>query len=564
MGQIRLWARSAARPLPYSQAGMGIQPTAATLQTGRPAAAPADATRTGVLTRVRGAPLPAIAVALAVLAGIVLRVVLLRQSLFADELSTYWIVARHGLGEVLALLYSHGRIQHAEITPPLFFILSWVTAQIGHAPELLRAPSLVAGVLTIPLVYALGVRTAGRAAGMLAAALTALSPFMIYYSAEARSYGVMMLLATGSTLAMLRALDGDGRRWWILYGACSWGAFLTHYTCAFLLAAQFLWLVVSRPDARRPALLANAAALIALLPWTGGLINDFRSPTTQILSALSPFTWHDVRLSLEHWSVGYPYVTAGGLRRLPGVPALVLLAIALLTVVAGLAVRLRRGAADRRLPELASSRLALVILLALSVPVGEAVASALSTHIFGVRNLAASWPPLALACSGAAMLLPRRMRVAVAVLSVAAFVLGAAHMLSARFRRPDFHGVAAMIDRLASPGAVVLDGSGELSPGPLTGLDLTLRAPVRVIRFGAPQERDHPFTLFDRIDPIPVAIARGFAAARGGEVFLVRYIRPAVPAAPPPYRLIRRRVFPSLTTLVVEVFSPRGRSGVRR
>ena len=86
---------------------------------------------------------------------------------------------------------------------------------LGDTPELLRAPALLAGTATIPLVYVLGLRTVGRRAALVATALTAFSPFMIYYSAEARAYGLMMLLLVCSTLAMLLAIDTRRRRWWV-------------------------------------------------------------------------------------------------------------------------------------------------------------------------------------------------------------------------------------------------------------------------------------------------------------------------------------------------------------
>ena len=112
-----------------------------------------------------------------------LRLAVAYQSLFADELSTRWVVAGHSLGDVISIVHTD-----AEITPPLSFVASWLATRVALTPELLRAPSLVAGAVTIPLVYAVGVRTVGRRAAIVAAALTALSPFMVYYSAEARGY----------------------------------------------------------------------------------------------------------------------------------------------------------------------------------------------------------------------------------------------------------------------------------------------------------------------------------------------------------------------------------------
>ena len=242
------------------------------------------------------------------LVGFALRVAVSQQDLFADELSTYWIVATNDLGGVISTVNSD-----AEITPPLSFVLAWLSTQVDLSPEWLRAPSVLAGTLTIPLVFWVGARTVGRGAGLLAAALTTFAPFMVYYSAEARGYAVMIALVTLSTLAMLLAVDG--RRWaWALYAAASAAAVYTHYTSVFVLAAQALWVLWAHPEARRPALIANAAAAAAYLPWVGGFRNDLDSPTTKILSALQPFNLDQVRLSLEHWSVGYPYGNVVGLR----------------------------------------------------------------------------------------------------------------------------------------------------------------------------------------------------------------------------------------------------------
>ena len=176
------------------------------------------------------------------------------QSIFADELSTYWISATHALGGVLSLMYGTAAIQHAEITPPLYFLAVVADHAGRHMPgAVLRLPSLIAGAVTIPLVYAARPAPLGRRAALVAAALTALSPFMIYYSGEARAYALMMLLLVASTLSMLLALDTGRARWWVLYAACSCAAFYTHYTAAFILATQFVWLVWAHPrgSARR-------------------------------------------------------------------------------------------------------------------------------------------------------------------------------------------------------------------------------------------------------------------------------------------------------------------------
>ena len=70
----------------------------------------------------------------------------------------------------------------------------------GTARARLRLPSAVFGVLTIPLVYALGRTIRDHRLGIVAALLFAISPFQVWYSQEARGYS---LLTLGATSAML-------------------------------------------------------------------------------------------------------------------------------------------------------------------------------------------------------------------------------------------------------------------------------------------------------------------------------------------------------------------------
>jgi hypothetical protein len=476
----------------------------------------------------RAAALPVLAVAALTAIGAVLRVIVAHQSVFADELSTYWISVTHGLGGVLSLLYSSGRIQHAEITPPLSFLASWLSTRPGATVELLRAPALLAGTATIPLVYALGLRSVGRRAALLAAALTALSPFMIYYSAEARAYGLMMFLLACSTLSMLLAIDTERKRYWVLFAVFSAAAFYTHYTSTFVLAVQLLWLLSVEPQARRRALIATAGAAALVLPWIPGLVADLRSPTLTLLSALSAFTPHAVRVDIEHWAIGYPYAqsptlpsVASGLGNLPGVPALVLLALALVASVGGVAGRVRRSGWREPLRSVGGRRVALMFALMLATPVGEILGSAIGNHIIGVRDLAASWPYLALAAAAFAIAAGRRVGTAAAVLGLVAFGLAAAKMLEARFQRPNYQAAASYVAAHARAGDVVIDETGGLSPGPLTGFDVAFRRRLTVVRALSPAERDHPFTVFDPIVSFRSAVGEAVKDAHGGRVFLV-------------------------------------------
>lgn len=499
---------------------------------------------------------PALAVVIAAtVVGVALRVAFATQSLNADELSTRWIVSTNGLWGVVSMVHTD-----AEITPPLYFVLAWLTTRVDLTPELLRAPSLVAGTLCIPLVFALGRRTVGRRAALVATVLTALSPFMTFYSAEARAYGVVMLLTLLSTLALLVAAEGGRTRWWVAYAVFACGAVYTHYTSVFALAGQLGWLLWAYPGARRPALVASAAAALGFVPWISGLQGDLGSQTTKILSALQPFDAHSTVVSLSHWVIGYPYASPGaGLRDLPGLTALVLLALGLALAAAGVLADHRRA-----LGALRSRGFVLVLVLALSLPVGEALASALGSNILGTRNLAASWPALAL-CLGALLAAPRPRAAAVAAaLAVAAFAIAAVTLQRPAFQRPDYRAAAASIDRRAAPRDSVVDGA-NLSPIGVPGsLEVSFDRHHRVYSIGRAQARYDPFRIVAGPEPTPVVIRRAAAAARGGRIFVLLVAglpqaQEAIDAIPARFQRVARRSWPGSTRLALVVYEDRVR-----
>jgi hypothetical protein len=448
--------------------------------------------------------------------GFFLRLADFDQSLFADELSTYWIVHGHSLGDVLSSVRSTD-----EITPPLFFVFAWFSLKIGSGPEWLRLPSLLAGTLTIPLVYLVGRRTVGQFGGVVAAALTALSPFMIYYSTEARSYALMIAFVTASTLALLIAVE-DGRvRWWALYAVCSAAAMLSHYTAVFPLAAQFLWALWAHRGALRGLLLANLGALALFAPWIPGFVADNNSPTTTILSALTPFSAGAVKTATETWAYGYQNLRAD---YLPGNLARLLIAASVAIALAALTWHLierhrtapeRLRAALRKVPR----GPVLVVMLALATPLGEIVFSAVGTNIYSARNLNASWPGLALTAGGLVASAGPLLGPVCAGLLLTGFSIGAVKALGSGAQRPDYQGIAARIERQAKPGDVVIDAAA-FTPVPQTALDLYLPQTRPEFRLGMPVT-DHPFNIFDRAPDPDRQIRSAFAAAKGRALFVI-------------------------------------------
>lgn len=376
--------------------------------------------------------------------GIAVRLANAHQGLFVDEITTDWIVRGHTFGHVINIA-STGH--SGELTPPLFFILAWATSKIGGALIWLRLPSLIAGTLTIPLVYLLGRRVVSEKVGLLAAAFTALAPFTIYYSTEARAYAVMCLLVVGSTLALLTAIDTNQKRWWVLYAGCSVLALYTHYTSGFVLAAQTLWAFFAAPQDWRRLVVATAGIVVCFAPWLPQLVSSERASITQILTVVQPLNPPAITRALERWSAGWALVDVGSV---PGPVGIVLLTAALVLAVSAAAwVRPRLGA-----------RIGLLALLAVASLIGEVAYTLVTgTHVFSARDMFASWPALALAGSAIILAVPARVAISVAALALAGFAVGAVTTLRSSVQRPNWPGVAGYIEANARPGDVVLDAA---------------------------------------------------------------------------------------------------------
>ncbi len=83
--------------------------------------------------------------------------------------------------------------------------------------------------------------------GLVAAALAAVNPLLVWYSQEARVYSMLVLVSGLSFLFFIRLLTGDPRRrTLVLWAVISGIALATHYFAAFLVAIEVAWLLASR------------------------------------------------------------------------------------------------------------------------------------------------------------------------------------------------------------------------------------------------------------------------------------------------------------------------------
>ena len=183
------------------------------------------------------------------------------QAYHHDEIVTASRVLRVGFGHAM------DAVGFSESAPPLYYALAWIWTQVtGNGEWGLRSLSAFAGVATIPVTYLIGRELRGARTGVLAAALVAVNPMLLWYSQEARAYALLGLFCALSLLYCVRALQGGGRRdftWWGIFSAL---ALATHYFAVFPLVAEVLLLARRRGRAIVSGLWIVGLAVALLAP----------------------------------------------------------------------------------------------------------------------------------------------------------------------------------------------------------------------------------------------------------------------------------------------------------
>ncbi|MCX6394338.1 MAG: glycosyltransferase family 39 protein [Solirubrobacterales bacterium] len=179
------------------------------------------------------------------------------QSFWLDETFT-WKITGGSVSHVFS------GVRDLESTPPLAYLLVWLSRQaLGSSEFALRFFPALAGTLTVPAVWLGGRRLFGPRAGLFAAALTAVSPFMWWYSQDARAYSLAALMCALILAAFAYRMTGGGGLSLVAWGAASVGALVTQYSALAVVLATLGALLVFDRDRWKQVVGAALAPLIA-------------------------------------------------------------------------------------------------------------------------------------------------------------------------------------------------------------------------------------------------------------------------------------------------------------
>ena len=253
------------------------------------------------------------------------------HSLWFDEaISVYW--ARQSIPRILEV----GLTLVEDRLPPLYYLtLKGWTALFGFSEVSVRLPSVLAGVLLVPVVAGLARFLVNERAALVSALLVALNPFLIWYAQEARMYAPAVLFSSLAVWAFLRLEQAELRRstlqalqppypvphtrghvsrftfhvsrfhsliFLALFTLFALAGLYSHLYTGFLLPALGVWLMISYPHRWRMwlrfalsgLLITLAFAPLALATWRfsgeaapGDPFNGFGQRAWQLLQAFT-------------------------------------------------------------------------------------------------------------------------------------------------------------------------------------------------------------------------------------------------------------------------------------
>jgi 4-amino-4-deoxy-L-arabinose transferase-like glycosyltransferase len=231
------------------------------------------------------------ALAIVVVAGAVIRLVGIGdKSLWIDEVFSVWISDRPPVDIV--------RISaDLDLHPPLYYLVLHLwngLSAIASEEAAMRLLSLLFGVAVLPLVYLIGARIGGRALGLCAAGMLAISPLNLYYAHQVRMYTMLTCFAAAALWCVLHVLEPrPGRRpdrWWFGLVLSTALVLFSHDTGGLLPGAIVVYLLIegARRGQLRNALRANPfagptgaltaqlTAVLLWLPWLPSFIDQVR------------------------------------------------------------------------------------------------------------------------------------------------------------------------------------------------------------------------------------------------------------------------------------------------
>ncbi len=339
--------------------------------------------------------------------------------------------------------------------PPLHTMLVHLCmGALGKSEIAVRLPSVLAGTISIPLIFGVARFWLGPAVGLLSAWLLAISPLHAWYSQEARPYALFIALALASVWFAQRFLRRPADLLPQIGLVLSASATLYCHLLAipFLLFLGLYLLLSAQPADRRRSLLLLGAIGVLTAPQ---LYQFWSRPPA--VSANASYRFNPVHLGYTGWTFATGYSLGPSLLELrQGMVAVGRHLPVLLPLLSVLAALFVLGVRDLWRSD---RRVFWAIAAWLTFPVGFAVLGAVvSTHPYNVRYVLLSLPPFLLVlATGVSCRKSQVVRLAgtsfLVLVSLAAL---RNYSVRPEYQRENNRGATAFLNANARPGDLVI------------------------------------------------------------------------------------------------------------
>jgi len=256
---------------------------------------------------------------LILLLGVVLRFYQIgKRDFWYDEAFT-GIAVKERFGDMISMIIN-------DVHPPLYYAFLKIFASFFDYSVIgIRLFSVIFGILGMWVVYVFTKELFNRKAALYASFITAVSPFAIQYSQEARMYTMFVFLAVLSAWFFIRGLKTNRLKYYLLWGVFLGLSSLTHYMgliFALIFYPVFLiWKVYRGGELHKEVKLGvflekimpnkgviygYGAAFLVFLPWIPNFLKNLKQAQQNNLGWILPASLGDIMVNIQMFLFGTP------------------------------------------------------------------------------------------------------------------------------------------------------------------------------------------------------------------------------------------------------------------
>lgn len=245
-----------------------------------------------------------------------------RQSLWRDEIDAIFF-SLQDLPQLLSMFTAPGQ------NGALYFLAlrPWF-ALVGTSEFALRFPSLIASVLSIPLIWQVGRQLMPRSKKLynpplLATLLLAANPYQLWYAQEGKMYALVTLLTLLAAWFWLRGIQRGGWQPWLSLLVTTSLAIHAHLLMVLLIPLFLVWFLLAWPQSKMHwvgfTLFLGGLSLpyIPLIWWQWPMLtaSEIRTalsftPLTTVLASVLMYQSHSI-LPPTHFAWLVPFFVLG-------------------------------------------------------------------------------------------------------------------------------------------------------------------------------------------------------------------------------------------------------------